>query len=171
MVPRFLVASSLILSGCAGVAPVGSGADCAASADFSGEWDSNWGPLWLEQSGSRVTGQYYADRRGRLEGAVCGSDLTFNWKEGGLSGRGRFSMAPGGAAYSGSFRMMLRNYAWNGSRKTAPREKSAPERGMAAAAPAESAEAAAEPKKESEPAYKPKPKPEFKPDPSLDDQL
>jgi hypothetical protein len=52
----------------------------AVECDISGEWDSNWGLMNLEQSGSSVSGSYTWDD-GKISGSYSGGILTGEWSE------------------------------------------------------------------------------------------
>ena len=103
--------------GCAStmVAQAGYGAPSGPPAlDVSGEWNTNWGPVWLTQNGSHVSGEYYANRSGKIQGTLSGYAMSFNWSEGFLmSGNGQFTFAPGNMSFQGSF---WGSSAWNGTR-------------------------------------------------------
>ena len=76
--------------------------------DFSGEWDSEWGRVRLEQRGYEASGTYtyIGDDRpveGRLEGVVTGQVFRFRWSEASGSGFGWFSMTGDGGAFVGEW--------------------------------------------------------------------
>lgn len=52
----------------------------AQSCDWSGTWDSNWGQMVFQQSGSILTGTYTHDE-GQLQGTVSGNKFTGTWTE------------------------------------------------------------------------------------------
>lgn len=65
------VAAALFLVGCS--------AKEKKSNNFSGTWESaQWGVMTLQQSGTRVVGQWEY-QNGRLEGDVADGKLTFKW--------------------------------------------------------------------------------------------
>lgn len=88
-------------SGAAAPAPV---------VDWSGRWETSWGPMELTQLGSTVTGTYAYDMpgakvTGHLNGTVTDHSLDFAWDEpqGAGSGHGRFVMSSDGASFKGTW--------------------------------------------------------------------
>ncbi len=49
-------------------------------SDWAGTWDTSWGEMVLQQSGSSVTGTYTHDQ-GRIQGTVSGNKLVGLWSE------------------------------------------------------------------------------------------
>jgi predicted esterase len=68
---------------------------------FSGLWLTDQGLMELEQSGDKVTGRYARAGVSTLEGTVAGGKLEFTYKAF-SAGKGSFTLAPGGATFSGS---------------------------------------------------------------------
>jgi hypothetical protein len=52
----------------------------ALECGWCGTWDTEWGPLELQQSGSSVIGTYTHDQ-GRIQGTVSGNKLIGTWSE------------------------------------------------------------------------------------------
>lgn len=48
--------------------------------NVSGKWDTNWGEMILNQSGTKVTGTYTHDN-GKIEGVLKGNVMTGTWSE------------------------------------------------------------------------------------------
>jgi hypothetical protein len=121
MLQALCLAASAALCGAAGCAtlqPPPCGASGSGPIDVSGEWKSNWGPVWLTQEGDQVTGEYYANRSGRLEGTLAGTALDFRWTEPRMRpGEGRFSFCPDNMSFSGYWGS---NNAWHGTRVGTP---------------------------------------------------
>lgn len=92
-------------------------------ASFSGDWETNWGPVVMKQEGSKVTGVYtYKGILGVIKGDVNGNTLDFNWAEtkgGAGSGLGRFVMNADGGSFSGSWGSSDRSSGgeWSGTKK------------------------------------------------------
>ena len=80
--------------------------ECASggTADFSGEWESTWGSMTLEQEDGEVTGTYdYSN--GEIEGTVEDNVLEFEWDEGGgYTGDGYFVMSSDCEHFDGQWR-------------------------------------------------------------------
>jgi len=73
-------------------------------ADFSGQWQTNYGPMRLRQNGYQVEGEYYPAYNGSLKGSVNGNVLDFKWKEGVfMKGSGRFTIALDRKSFSGGW--------------------------------------------------------------------
>jgi len=92
----------------------------AGTSDFSGEWNTNYGPMRLRQNGYQVEGEYYDNYSGTLWGTVNGNVLDFNWKESAwMRGNGKFIMSSDNNAFNGGWgnkRNPTKN-SWTGSRK------------------------------------------------------
>ena len=54
----------------------GSAQALPAANEWAGTWNTNWGPMVLQQSGSRLTGTYTHDS-GRIEGSQMGANRVF----------------------------------------------------------------------------------------------
>lgn len=121
------LASFIGIAGCAMAQPMPPQPQCTAFGsgpiDITGQWQSNLGPIWLSQRGNRVSGQYYADRRGTLHGTLDGTTLDFNWSEPGMSpGTGRFVFCPDNLSFAGYWN---ETHPWSGLRMGAPPSPSA----------------------------------------------
>ena len=73
--------------------------------DFSGTYDTNYGPLKLTRTGDNVRGAYTteAGAKGTLSGTVQGNTLVGTWREPGSRGRFRFRLATDGYSFTGTF--------------------------------------------------------------------
>lgn len=95
----------------------GGGAGAAFCSGFSGRWNTNYGEVILQQSGSSVSGSYYngsASIRGYLSGYVLEGD----WLQTNGSGRFRFELARDGGSFTGIWGRSASNSdggAWNGN--------------------------------------------------------
>lgn len=78
----------------------------AATADWSGTWDTRWrdggAVIILEQEGGRVEGTY-PGFEGVIEGRADGNRLSGTWKDAGGSGTFIFSIAPDRQSFMGRF--------------------------------------------------------------------
>lgn len=64
--------------------------------DVTGTYDSNFGRVYLDQDGARVTGRFESDRgEGRIKGIIRNNVLYFRWREGGAEGKGRWFLKDG----------------------------------------------------------------------------
>lgn len=92
----------------------------AENLSFSGQWETNWGPLEMVQDGRSVTGTYAGQYPGSLKGTVEGNRLDFEWKgDNGDSGFGYFELSEDGNAISGEWGSEDSNNdggEWNGKR-------------------------------------------------------
>ena len=100
----FLAACWLVR--CAGPHPCPDGPDPAV--DYTGEWDSEWGRVRLQQQGYLASGTYTyiaSDRpvEGQLEGVVTGRVFRFRWSERDEAGFGWFTMTEDARAFVGSW--------------------------------------------------------------------
>ena len=80
------------------------------SANFSGDWFTNLGPLHITQTGNVVSGTYHNaldDGDGTIAGTVTGRTLTGTYSIGG-SGTIEFNLTPDGNQFDGN---------WDGSNK------------------------------------------------------
>lgn len=109
--------------------------DASMPAALHGEWRTNWGPLWAEQQGRDVSGQYYENRSGSFTGTLTGNLLEFNWQERSLSGTGRFVICPGATRFSGYWTQGTRPNWWNGIRVAEAPAAPPPAPGTASVAP------------------------------------
>jgi len=88
--------------------------------DFTGTWQTNWGPMTLHQRGNQVTGSY-THQGGHVSGTVSGSTLTLKWWQdgNGNSGEGTFTFVVenGRAKFKGTWRDKNgRGGGWSGTR-------------------------------------------------------
>ena len=65
-------------------------------AQISGTYDSIWGPVHLEQSGSRIVGTYECCGGGRIEGVLRDGVIQYKWVQPDASGRGRWTVRKAG---------------------------------------------------------------------------
>lgn len=73
--------------------------------DFSGKWQTSFGPMDLAQEGARVHGSYvYRGSECPVEGKVSEGRLTFTYQEAAVHGEGWFELARRGNAFSGQYR-------------------------------------------------------------------
>jgi hypothetical protein len=80
-------------------------ASAAKAKDFSGQWETTYGLMTLEQKGVSVSGQYImGGERGSIEGKVQNRRLDFKYREPNASGEGWFELDAGGDRFSGSWR-------------------------------------------------------------------
>src|SRR3990170_2720439 len=76
-----------------------------ATADFSGDWDTTFGPMRLTQKGAAVKGTYGpADAPAAIQGEVVGPRFTFNYAEPNAVGEGWFELATDGQSFAGEWR-------------------------------------------------------------------
>lgn len=91
------------------------------AADFSGSWDTNWGPVTIVQKGDRATGSYSGRFKGKLEGDVIQNRFNFRWfQPNGEWGRGYFILSADGGSFNGRWgggESDSDGGAWNGRRK------------------------------------------------------
>jgi hypothetical protein len=73
--------------------------------DFSGQWQTTFGPMTLEQRGRRVRGVYLClNAECPVEGEVAGDRLTFTYQEPTVRGEGWFEVTRHGRAFAGQYR-------------------------------------------------------------------
>ncbi|NPV61780.1 MAG: hypothetical protein HPY61_03975 [Methanotrichaceae archaeon] len=105
--------------------PSQSAVGTAGSSDWSGTWNTDWGPMQLQQSGNRVNGTYTHDQ-GRIDGTAYGNRLVGTWSEApsysppGDAGDMEFMMSEDGQSFSGSWRYGSDggwSGGWTGSRQ------------------------------------------------------
>jgi hypothetical protein len=101
-------ALALGLSLCCAVAAADDG---AATAQFSGTWETTYGRMTLTQEGARVRGTYGGSSR--IQGTVSGRKLTFRYTETGARGEGWFELSSDGKRFSGKWRAKGEE-AWSG---------------------------------------------------------
>lgn len=88
--------------------------------DFSGIWETTYGELFLEQSGSKVSGWYNMNGICTVEGIINSSGrLIFKYIEPSASGEGWFEMSEIGNSFTGEWKEDGTNtwYSWDGYRK------------------------------------------------------
>ena len=66
------------------------------AVDVTGSYDSNYGPVHLEQSGDRVVGNYECCGGGRIEGYLRDGIIDYKWYQPNASGSGRWKVVNGG---------------------------------------------------------------------------
>jgi hypothetical protein len=96
---------------------------CGAAAvradnDFTGTWDTNYGPLTMIQKGRKVTGTYY-DGTATLQGKAEGRRLTLNYQEPSQGGEAWFELSRDGSSFFGKYRTAgTRDWVeWSGTRR------------------------------------------------------
>lgn len=91
-----------------------------AAAGFTGTWNTAWGPVEMRQTGAKVVGTYAGKFPGRLEGAVEGRTLAFEWiGDNGERGRGAFVLSDDGNSFTGTWgsgASTTNGGPWNGTR-------------------------------------------------------
>ncbi len=95
------------------------------SKNFTGQWNTNWGPLELVQRGSTVTGTYVHDQ-GRVRGQVSadGKTVRLTWSESPSyqppedGGTAELQLSDDGNSFSGrwGYGDSLEQGAWTGNR-------------------------------------------------------
>lgn len=76
---------------------------------WTGEWETSWGDMTLNQNGTKVTGTYTFDS-GKIEGTVSGNVLTGTWSESPSyapprdAGEVEFVMSTDGKSFTGKWR-------------------------------------------------------------------
>jgi hypothetical protein len=75
----------------------------SARIDVAGSYDSNWGPVHLEQSGDRITGHYECCGGGRITGTLKGSTIDYEWQQPGATGHGRWEVVDRGDKLLGTW--------------------------------------------------------------------
>jgi hypothetical protein len=94
----------------------------AAAKNFTGEWNTNWGPMTLTQTGNSVSGKY-SHSDGSLQGNVSGNVLRFHWaqKGNGTKGGGKFELSSDGSSFKGTWNYDKKpddgGSSWTGTRK------------------------------------------------------
>lgn len=75
------------------------------SIGFTGVWETTYGDMNLEQTGSTVTGWYAFGGMSTIEGtATDGGKMIFRYDEGNASGEGWFQLSESGDSFSGMWR-------------------------------------------------------------------
>ena len=110
-------------SAAASVSLTGTGAAAQAPANFAGQWNSDYGPMTLLQSGSSVTGTY-PSYSGTITGTVSGIVLTGNWSDTTGTGTLIFTLSADGNSFTGIWTRRTGSGnsggTWNGTRTTTP---------------------------------------------------
>ncbi len=76
-----------------------------SASSFTGTWETTYGDMVLEQSGSSVTGWYNYGTVSSIEGTVTGNGkLIFTYDEGNASGSGWFQLSESGSSFTGQWR-------------------------------------------------------------------
>jgi hypothetical protein len=81
----------------------------AQDCDWTGTWNTDYGQMVLQQSGSTVTGTYTSNQ-GQIQGTASGSKLTGTWSEApsrappGDAGDIEFTMSDDCNSFSGNWR-------------------------------------------------------------------
>ncbi|MDX6385334.1 MAG: hypothetical protein QOK48_2907 [Blastocatellia bacterium] len=80
-------------------------ATVAPCGDFSGLYQTDYGPLRLTRTGDQVRGTYTtdSDKDSSISGTVRGNVLSGRWKEPSGKGTLRFTLASNGRSFKGSF--------------------------------------------------------------------
>ena len=74
-------------------------------AQFSGRWDTTFGPMTLSQTGARVSGVYVMDGVPcKITGSVKDRRFTFRYREPGVAGEGWFELGADGKTFEGKWR-------------------------------------------------------------------
>jgi hypothetical protein len=83
-------------------------------ANVAGTYDSNFGPVYLEQRGARVTGTYTCCGGGSLSGYMRGDTITYSWQQPGANGLGvwRLERQPGGTV------ALVGSWGWDAERES-----------------------------------------------------
>ena len=76
----------------------------APCGDFSGVYQTDYGPLRLTRTGDQVRGSYSDDgKEGTVTGTVRGNVLSGRWSDPGRKGSFKFRLDPDGHSFTGSF--------------------------------------------------------------------
>ena len=77
-----------------------------AVSDYSGTWETTYGDMVLEQTGSTVTGWYSYGSMSSVEGTVSeeSGKLVFTYTEADASGRGWFLLSENGNSFTGQWK-------------------------------------------------------------------
>ncbi len=77
--------------------------EASSAGGFTGRWSGSFGPMKLEQRGSRVQGTYGFDDEFSIEGDVQGKRLQFTYREPSASGSGWFELWEDDETFQGEF--------------------------------------------------------------------
>lgn len=94
-------------------------AACCFSADFSGNWQTTYGRMILEQSGDEVKGGYFFSGYCEISGKIDENGrFNFRYVEPSAVGEGWFELSSGGEAFTGKWRQdgTVVWYDWTGTR-------------------------------------------------------
>ena len=77
----------------------------AEEENFTGDWETAWGPVSLVQKGNEVLGTYAGDLfPGKLSGVVKGNVLSFTWTgDNNEVGKGVFILSADGQSFKGTW--------------------------------------------------------------------
>lgn len=76
-----------------------------ATSNFTGTWETTYGDMVLEQTGSSVSGWYSYGTMSTIEGTVTdGGKLMFTYDEGTAAGSGWFILSENGTSFAGEWR-------------------------------------------------------------------
>ncbi len=109
--------AALALSAAAPAAPTQD--DDTPAGSFAGAWETTFGAMVLDESGTRVTGTYVMEgQRCTIEGRLEGAELVFRYREPAASGEGRFTLAKDGMSFTGRWRETGQEawHPWTGKR-------------------------------------------------------
>src|SRR5579883_282912 len=102
----------------ASVALTGSGT-ASSAANFTGQWNTDFGPMSLTQTGASVTGTY-PNFNGTISGTVTGNVLNANWSDNTGTGTLRFTQSVDGNSFTGTWTRLTGSGnpggTWNGTR-------------------------------------------------------
>ncbi len=91
-----------------------------AAGNFTGTWNTAWGPLKMTQTGDKVVGTYGGPYPGKLQGVVKGNRLIYSWMgDHGAGGRGYFVLSADGNSFTGMWgrgNSPKNGGEWNGQR-------------------------------------------------------
>src|ERR1044071_2141602 len=91
----------------------------AAGASFSGDWESTFGLVHLEQVGDSIRGKYgIGGGEASISGLIKGKRLMFKYKEPTATGEGWFELSADGSKFSGQWKQDGSNrwMPWEGKR-------------------------------------------------------
>jgi hypothetical protein len=90
----------------AGAARASSPPAAPACGDFSGTYDTAYGPMTLTRTGNTVRGNYGPEEvedSNTIEGTVTGNVLTGRWRQPDSRGTFRFTLSKAGRGFTGTF--------------------------------------------------------------------
>ena len=101
----FVMSSALVLPGI----------QAAASSNWSGVWDTDYGKMVLQQNGKHISGTYEYNGGGRVEGTITGNIFRGTWYEPGNSGTLKFAISDDGMIFRGFWNG---DSPWNGAKRS-----------------------------------------------------